>query len=87
MVQPRGEDSQPAQLAPVLVWHDVVRIVAPGPFIAERTNHLPRDPTARQRPVRSVVPRNAIEIPLRYLCHGVAMLRIQTVQPIDRNLH
>ena len=54
MVQPGAEDPRPAQLAPVLVRHDVVRIVGAGAVVAEVAERPARGEAAGQRPIAAV---------------------------------
>src|SRR6185295_8159419 len=69
VIQPGGEDAQPAQFAPPLVRIDVVRVVASRPGVAILTDDLAWDVAAGQRANRSVRrPRRVLE-PLPDVVH------------------
>jgi hypothetical protein len=47
VIHPRAEHAQPAQLAPIFVAHDVIRIVGPGAFVQEPVNRATGQRRAR----------------------------------------
>ena len=53
-IGPRAEHAQGAELAPVLVRHDVVRIVRPRPLVAEVAEDLARQQPAGDDAIRAV---------------------------------
>ena len=54
MIRPGGEDAQRPQLAPMLVRHDVVRIIGPGARIQERADRLPGDGLAGNHAIGAI---------------------------------
>ena len=71
-VRPRAEDLESAQLPPVLVGHDVVGVVVPRAEVLEGTDYPPRQPSCRDRAIRSIwrtigSSQDVIEIRSRHL--------------------
>ncbi len=54
VVGPGGKDAQRAQFAPMLVRHDVVRIIGPRARIQERADGLPGDGLARNHAIGTI---------------------------------
>src|SRR5215203_6865015 len=55
MIQPGREHHHAPELAPVLVWIDVVGVIGAGPVVTEMSNRLSRDPLARDHAERAIV--------------------------------
>ena len=64
VIQPGGEDTQPAQLAPPLVRIDIVRIVAARAGVAILADDLARHVTAGERANRAVLRSRRVLEPL-----------------------